>query len=114
YTTAQSVGNESALLFYQPRGSAPGGEILIFDVGALQNDKQQDLTTYKGICFWLRADGGDGDISLGCNWNQRNRNYPRVGKFPLAQKTWKKVFVPWEKFENPPGKGGFYYINVRL
>jgi len=114
HTTAAGVGDESAMLFYQPRGAKAGGEILTYDAALLQNEKQQDLTTYKGVTFWLRGDGGDGEISLGCDWNQTNRGYPRIGKFPLAGREWKKHFVPWDKFENPPGKNGFYYVNVRL
>jgi hypothetical protein len=114
YTTAHSIGPESAMLFYQPRGATPGGEILVYDVGALENEKEHDLATYKGVSFWLKGDGGGGAISLGGNWNQTNTNNPRIGTFPLAERKWTKHFVPWAKFARPPGPGGFYYVNVKL
>src|SRR5512133_3952562 len=111
HTTAAGVGEDSALLFYHPKGTKPG-EILIYDVSAREADK--DISTYKGVCFWMKADGGDGNLSMGCEWNQELAAYPRVGKFPLSTKEWKKLFVPWDKFEKPAKPGGFYFLNVKL
>jgi lysophospholipase L1-like esterase len=112
HTTADSVGPDSALLFFHSKGTKPG-QILIYDVAAREADGKA-ISTYKGISFWMKADGGDGDFSLGCEWNQDLPIYPRIGKFPLATKQWKKFFIPWDKFEKPAKEGGFYFLNVKL
>lgn len=109
HTTAQGVGDDSALVLYTRTGS-PAGEILIYDMG-VQGDT---LKTFKGLTFWMRGDGGPGDLSIGCNWNQHAPTNPKVGRFPLAQRGWHKYFVPWNQFTPDVSQGGFWYLNLKL
>jgi lysophospholipase L1-like esterase len=111
YTTANSIGPENAMLFYLPRGGKPG-TVLMYDIGVHDSEKEKTYSDNKGICFWIKGDGGDGDISIGTNWDQ-SKNNPLLGTFPLSDKSWKKIFVPWDKFSRPIKKG-FYFINFKL
>lgn len=107
HITAQGVGPDSAMVIFTEKGEDPG-EFLIYDPGA----RGEDLIKYKGMCVWVKGDGGDGNLSLGTNWDQNNKNNSLLGKFPLSEKGWKKYFIPWDKF-TPPTKG-FYFINMKL
>ena len=84
HTTCHGVGEDSAMIVFTGMGENPG-EALIYDVGV----QAEALKSYKGLCFWMRGDGGDGDLSIGSNWNQKHPTYARLGKFPLIQKEWK-------------------------
>ena len=109
HTTSRGVGPDSAMVVFTEKGQQPG-EVLAYDIGA-HGDK---LKNFKGLCFWMRGDGGDGNLSIGCNWTQTLPTYPRLGKFPLAQKEWKKFFVPWEKFTPAINSNGFYFLNLKV
>ena len=109
HTTARGVGEDSAFVIYSGKGANPG-EILIYDMG-VQSDA---LKAYKGLTFWMRGDGGAGNLSIGCNWNQNVPTYPKVGRFPLSQRGWKKYFVPWNQFTPDVSQTGFWYLNLKL
>ena len=109
HTTGRGVGPDSAVVVFTEKGEKPG-EVLAYDIGA----HGSRLKDFKGLCFWMRGDGGDGNLSIGCNWNQAVPTYPRLGKFPLAQKEWKKFFVPWEKFTPAINSNGFYFLNLKV
>lgn len=108
-TTRRSVGPDSAIIIYTLKGESPG-EIQLYDINAL-GDK---LTKYKGISFWMRGDGSDGVLSVGTNWNQRDRGNAIAGKFSLTDKTWRKYFVPWEAFTPSVATKGFYFLNFKV
>lgn len=109
HTTGRGVGPDSALVIFTAKGETPG-EVLAYDIGV----RSDDLRKYKGLSFWIRGDGGDGDLSLGCNWNQSRPANPRIGKFPLAQKEWKKHFVAWDKFTPAISSNGFWFLNMKV
>ena len=109
HTTCRGVGPDSALVVFTARGEKPG-EVLAYDIGA----HGDDLKNYKGVSFWMRGDGGDGDLIMGVNWNQEAPANPRLGKFPLAQKEWKKFFVPWDQFTPGVAGHGFYFLNLKV
>jgi lysophospholipase L1-like esterase len=109
HATCRGVGADSGLLIYTSGAGTPG-EILVYDVGV----HGEDLKTFKGLCFWMRGDGGDGELSIGSNWSQAVPAYPRVGRYPLAEKTWKKHFVPWEKFTPDVSSNGFWFLNLKV
>ncbi len=108
-TTRKGVGPDSAMIVYTVKGESPG-EVQLYDISA-RGDK---LTKYKGISFWMRGDGSDGVLSVGTGWNQRDRGNTIVGKFPLADKSWQKHFVPWESFNPPVKEKGFYFLNFKV
>ena len=109
HSTAKGVGPDSGMVIFTEKGENPG-EVMFYDVGA----RGEDLKKYKGISFWMRGDGGSGNLSLGTNWNQKVASYARMGKFPLSQKAWKKYFVPWKSFTPDVSEKGFYFINAKL
>ena len=109
HTTCHGVGEDSAMIVFTGMGENPG-EALIYDVGV----QAEALKSYKGLCFWMRGDGGDGDLSIGSNWNQKHPTYARLGKFPLIQKEWKKFFVPWNKFSPEVTSKGFWFLNLKV
>lgn len=109
HTTRRGVGPDSAFVIFTRKGEA-SGEILAYDVGV--HDAR--LTAYKGLCFWMRGDGGEGNLSIGSNWNQSLRVYPRLGKFPLSRTAWTKYFVPWSHFTPDVSTQGFWFLNFKL
>ncbi len=108
-TTRKGVGPDSAMIVYTVKGESPG-EVQLYEISA-RGDK---LTKYKGISFWMRGDGSDGVLSVGTNWNQRDRGNSIAGKFPLKDKTWHKYFIPWESFTPSVATKGFYFLNFKV
>ncbi len=108
-TSRRSVGPDSSVLLFTEKGEKPG-DMLFMDTGC----QKEDPKTYKGFSFWMRGDGGDGVLSLGTNWNQNSPDNPRIGTFPLAQKEWKKIFVPWSKFTKLKESNTFWFWNAKV
>lgn len=109
HASQTSVGSESSLMFYLPARGTPG-DILAYDIG-VQGER---LGKFKGLSFWVRGDGGPGEISLGCGWDQVARSNPRIGSFPLKSTAWTKHFVPFDTFTPPVNTTGFWFLNFRL
>jgi lysophospholipase L1-like esterase len=109
HTTRRGVGPDSAMIVFTEKGENPGEE-LIYDIG-VQGD---DLKNYKGFSFWMRGDGGEGVLSIGTNWDQKIKSNAIIGTFPLAQKEWRKFFIPWDKFTPAVTEKGFYFFNLKV
>ncbi len=109
HTSRRSVGPDSSLAFFLPAGGTPC-DLLAYDIG-VQGER---LKKFKGLSFWFRGDGGPGELSLGCSWDQTLPAYPKIGSYPLKSTSWTKQFVPFSAFTPPVDKSGFYFLNFHL
>ncbi|NRA37315.1 MAG: hypothetical protein HRU15_04190 [Planctomycetes bacterium] len=101
FATTESVGDGAGMIIHVPAGEK--GRVIAYDTAA----RGKDLEEYQGLSFWVKGDGSDAQGVLGWNWNTEN-----PFSFPLTDKQWHKVYVPWSGF----GKDfkGKYFINYTI
>jgi|GEM_PF-1160171 len=102
YNTTQSVGDGSGMYVYLPAG-AKSGWLTAYDTGVQpEEDKKGQivrdvLRDYKGLCLWIQGDGSDAAAVFTTNSGYSKSKF----RVPLKDAQWHKVFMPWEKWQEP-------------
>lgn len=115
FSTTQSVGDGSAMIVHRPAGPAAPGWLVAYDSGVQPvKDKEgkvlvDTFAKYKGLCLWIKGDGGEMTAVFTISYGN-SKNFFRV---PLKDAGWHKVFMPWDKWQEPI-TGNWWYLTYGL
>ena len=89
--TTESVGDGVSARYSFPAGG--GGRI----VHERTQVDEQALDRFDGVSFWVKGDGSDarGLITFG------DRSVVASASFPLTSTRWRKIHLPWDRFDTP-------------
>jgi len=113
YGTTQSVGDGTGMyVWLGPKGKP--GFMCSMDTGVVRQEKdgkvtRDDFKEFRGISLWFKGDGSDGTAIFTTDYAGSKRRF----RVPLKETRWHKVFMPWEKWQEPV-TGPFWFLTFGL